>query len=135
MLRNYILCQRKIKYQKLAFKACHLPLCSCTLLRKFKTNIYRNETVQPCSQFQHSCICERSIIFSRSVRLFGWIAFEDWLWEYINRSQLHECWNWKQGPENICFEFSVQCICSASCNRLLIFNYNILFYFAALFFR
>jgi hypothetical protein len=28
------------------------------LYRKFKTNIPRNETARPCSQFLYSCICE-----------------------------------------------------------------------------
>ncbi len=32
-----------------------------------------------------------------------------------NRSQIHDCRNWEQGRRisgNICFEFSVQCVCS-----------------------
>ncbi len=49
-----------------------------TLYRKCETNIPRNETAQPCSQFLHSFICER-------------------LWEYINLSQVHECGNWERG--------------------------------------
>jgi hypothetical protein len=32
-----------------------------TLCRKFETNIPRNETAQPRSQFLRSCICERFI--------------------------------------------------------------------------
>jgi hypothetical protein len=31
------------------------------LYRKFETNIPKNETARPCSQFLHSCICERFI--------------------------------------------------------------------------
>jgi hypothetical protein len=46
-----------------------------TLYRKFKTNIPRNETEWPRSHhFLHSCI-----------------------WEYLNRSQIHESGNWEQG--------------------------------------
>jgi hypothetical protein len=42
-----------------------------TLHQKFKTNIPSDETVQPRSQFLHSCICERfTCIFPRLVRLF-----------------------------------------------------------------
>jgi hypothetical protein len=33
------------------------------LYRKFDTNIPRNETARPRSQFLHSCICERFIYF------------------------------------------------------------------------
>ncbi len=37
--------------------------------------------------------------------------------EYVNRSQIHECRNWERGwsvSGNICFKFSVQCLCSAA---------------------
>ncbi len=45
----------------------------------------------------------------------------DWSWEYINRSQIHECRNWETWPRsfisgNICFEFSIRfafAVCSA----------------------
>ena len=37
------------------------------------------------------------IVFSRSVRLFFCIAVADRSWEYINRSQIHECRNREQG--------------------------------------
>ncbi len=40
------------------------PVWKCTantLYRKFETNIPRNETARPRSQFLHSCICERFI--------------------------------------------------------------------------
>jgi hypothetical protein len=33
----------------------------CILYRKFERNIPRNGTARPCSQFLHSCICERFI--------------------------------------------------------------------------
>ncbi len=37
-----------------------MEACSAnTLYRKIKTNIPRNETARSCSQFLHSCICER----------------------------------------------------------------------------
>ncbi len=36
-------------------------------------------------------------IFLWSIRLFCCIAFVDRSWEYLNRSQIHECRNWKWG--------------------------------------
>jgi hypothetical protein len=41
--------------------------------RKFEANIPRKGISEPQSQFPHSCVC---------------------VWEYINRSQTHECGNW-----------------------------------------
>jgi hypothetical protein len=38
-----------------------------TLYRKFETNIPRNETARPRSQFPHSCLCERLNIFPQPV--------------------------------------------------------------------
>jgi hypothetical protein len=55
--------------------------------RKFETNIPRNETARPRSQFLHSCInlfCCSKIQADRS-------------WEYIDRSQIHKCGNWERG--------------------------------------
>ncbi len=46
-----------------------------TVDRKFKTNIHRNETVQPRFQFLQGKQVDR-------------------LWEYINRSQVHESGIW-----------------------------------------
>jgi hypothetical protein len=36
-------------------------------------------------------------IFPRSVCLFCWRKYVDRSWDYINRSQKHECWNWGWG--------------------------------------
>ncbi len=36
-------------------------------------------------------------IFPRSVCLFCWMKYVDRCWDYINRSQTHECWNWGWG--------------------------------------
>ncbi len=36
-------------------------------------------------------------IFPRWVCLFCWRKYVDWSWEYINRSQTHEYWNWGWG--------------------------------------
>jgi hypothetical protein len=71
---------------------------SNALYRKFETNIPRNETAQPCSQFLHSCICERFIYsLDQSANPIQQNRQTYRLWEYINRSQIHECRNWKRG--------------------------------------
>ncbi len=58
---------------------CHLLITHCKdTVPKFETNIPRNETVRPRSQFLHSWEFPTS-------------------WEYINRSQIQECGNWERG--------------------------------------
>jgi hypothetical protein len=59
-----------------------------TLYRKFETYIPRNETARSRYKFQHSCICERFICSQDQ-------SLADRSWEYINRSQIHECCNWE----------------------------------------
>jgi hypothetical protein len=54
------------------------------LYRKFETYIPRKETARPRFQFLHSFICER-FIYSHD------LSSADQPWEYINRSQMHEC--------------------------------------------
>ncbi len=74
---------------------------------KFKTYIPRNETARPCYQFLHSCICER-FIYSND-----WSS-ADRSWEYINRSQIHECGNWEtEHYYSVCgfsAAFHLQCV-------------------------
>jgi hypothetical protein len=67
------------------------------------------------SQFPHSFVCERFIYQSTYIPA---AEQADRLWEYINRSQTHEC-GWKLGLRpsnsfsgNIRFNFSVLCLCS-----------------------
>ncbi len=70
-----------------------------TKCRKFETNIPRKGIWGPQSQFPHSCICER-IIYSHDGSAFsagGNMWKVDRSWEYINRSQTHECGNWGWG--------------------------------------
>ncbi len=69
--------------------------------------IPRNETVGAASlfpkqnynvQFLHSYICERFIYFQdRSVYFAAAKYVDRSSWEYINRSQTHECGNWDWG--------------------------------------
>ncbi len=58
-------------------------------------------------------------IFPWSVHIFPPAEKADPSWEYIIRSQTHECGNWKLGLRprysfsgNICFKFSAFCLCS-----------------------
>ncbi len=66
--------------------------------RKFETNIPRKGISGPQSQFPHSCVCEQ-IIYSHDGSAFsaGGNTYVDRSWEYINRSQTHECGNWGWG--------------------------------------
>ncbi len=66
-----------------------------TLYQKSDLCIPRNLTELPHSRFVHSCICERFIssqAWSWSVYLAA-TKYADRSWEYINRSEIHECWN------------------------------------------
>ncbi len=64
--------------------------------RKFETYIFRKgithcAALVPISTF----ICLRAIyIIPRSICLFCCRKYVDQSWEYINRSQTHECGNW-----------------------------------------
>jgi len=91
----------------------------CT--ENYKTNIPRNETARPRSQFLQSCICERYILYSEILTIglpfFVYCCCGPIVGIY---KSLTETWMWKLGTRpysfisgNICFEFSVHCICSA----------------------
>ena len=67
-----------------------------TKCRKFETNIPRKGISGSQSQFPHSCVSVQ-IIFPQSVCLFCWKKYVDRSWDYINRSQTHECRNWDWG--------------------------------------
>ncbi len=68
-----------------------------TKYRNFEINIPRKGISGPQSQFPHSYVCERFIYSTISVSLFCWRNYVDRSWDYINRSQTHECWNWGWG--------------------------------------
>ncbi len=56
-------------------------------------------------------------IFPRSFCLFCWRKYVDRSWEYINRSQTHECWNWGWGraiPRKEIHKWDFRC--SAGCS-------------------
>ncbi len=69
-----------------------------TKYQNFETNVPRKGISGSQSQFPHSCMCLWAIyIFPRSVCLFCRRKYVDRSWNYINRSQTHECGNWGWG--------------------------------------
>ncbi len=92
-----------------------------TKYRNFETNIpmqKRNIGVSvPISIFKRLWAI---YIFLRSVSLFCWRKYADRSWDYKNRSQTHECWNWgwgsaipRKGIHKMDFRCSVARICKA----------------------
>jgi hypothetical protein len=64
-----------------------------TQYREFKTNISRKGLARPQFQFLHSCVCER-FMYSHDWSAYSAAGkYMDRSWEYINRSQTHECRN------------------------------------------
>ncbi len=59
--------------------------------------IPRKGTVRPQSQFPHSCVCERFIYSHGWSTYFPAAEEADRSWEYINRTQKHDCRNWDCG--------------------------------------
>jgi hypothetical protein len=87
-----------------------------TKYRNFETNIPRKGISGSQSQFPHSCVCEW-FIYSHDWSSYsaGGNMYADRSWDYINRSQTHECWNWGWGraiPRKGIHKrgFSLQCI-------------------------
>jgi hypothetical protein len=73
-----------------------------TQYRKFETNIPRKGIARPLSQFPHSCVCER-FLYSHDRSVYSVAGkYVDRSWEYINRSQTHEC---GIGTEAVQFSF------------------------------
>ncbi len=68
-------------------------LCGCTLhtTNKIRFMYPGNETARPHSQFPHLCICERFIFSHDRSTYFAPAKLADRSWEYINRSQIHDC--------------------------------------------
>jgi hypothetical protein len=47
-----------------------------------------------CPNFPHSCVCERIIYYHDGSAYSAAGKYVDQSWEYINRSQTHECGIW-----------------------------------------
>ncbi len=63
------------------------------------TCISKRELYFSVSQFLHSYICKRFIHFLDRSDYSAAGKYVDRFWEYINRSQTHECGNWDWGRE------------------------------------
>ncbi len=62
-----------------------------TQYRKFEKIFLEKEL---CGHFPHSCVCER-FIYSHDQSAYSAAGkYVDQSWEYINRSQTHDCGNW-----------------------------------------
>jgi hypothetical protein len=61
--------------------------------RKFETNIAAKGIARPQSQFPHSWVCERFIYSQDGCAYSAAGKYADRSWEYISRSQTHECDN------------------------------------------
>ncbi len=71
-----------------------------TLQRQFRLYIPFLGLARPQPQFPNSCVFERfTYIFPGSVYIFPPAEQADPSWEYIIRSQTHECGNWDLGPD------------------------------------
>ncbi len=63
-------------------------------LPKFRNKYSKKRNIGvsvPISTFMHLWAI---YIFPQSVSLFCWRKYVDRSWDYTNRSQIHECWNW-----------------------------------------
>ncbi len=68
-----------------------------TMQRNFDLCIPRKGTARPQSQFPHSCVCEQFIYSHDRSTYFHAAEYADRSWEFINRTQKHECMNWVFG--------------------------------------
>ena len=99
---KYICCtQRQKKLKEIA--GCYFLLLGMreitpTLQRQFRLYIPFLGIARPQPQFLHSCVCERFYIFPGSVHISSPAETAAPSWEYIIRSQTHECGNWDWGP-------------------------------------
>ncbi len=76
---------------------CHDADCTATAI-PFIYSFSENSTAS--AQFPHSCVCERFIYSQdRSTYIFPPAEKAGPSWEYIIRSQTHECGNWGWGPD------------------------------------
>ncbi len=77
---------------------CNIDQICSTTHCKFETNIPRKGSSRPQFQLPHLCVWERFIYshdWSATPPIL--LQYADRSWEYINRSQTHECRDWDWG--------------------------------------
>ncbi len=81
---------------------------------------------RPQPQFQHSCVCELFIGIGLHISS---AEMADRSWEYINRSQTHECGNWDCHPLFLFWEYLFRnfSILSLQCGSIITSLMNILY--------
>jgi hypothetical protein len=67
------------------------------LQRNFDLCIPGKGTERPQSPFPHACVCKRFIYSHDRSTYFPAAEYADRWWEYINRTQKHECRTWDCG--------------------------------------
>jgi hypothetical protein len=67
------------------------------LQRNFDLCVPRKGTARPQPQFPHSCVCEQFIYSHDRSTYFPVAEYAGRSWEYINRTQKHDCMNWVFG--------------------------------------
>ncbi len=76
------------------------------LIIRFMCSQKWNCAARPCSQFLHSCVYERFINYKNQSASLAAEKKEDRSWEYINRSQTHDCGNWETERYNSVLEIT-----------------------------
>jgi hypothetical protein len=103
LLHRVVVHLSKISYCTFWFgNAVASTLCVSTLQRHNTENSKQifpeRNCASPQSQFPHSCVCERFIYFHNRSAYSAARKYVDRSWEYVDRSQTHECGNWDWGP-------------------------------------
>jgi hypothetical protein len=73
---------------------CLVPIYVFPEMKLCSFLISKTELKCSVSQFLHSYICERFLYFQDRSVYFSAAKYVDRFWEYINRSQTHDCRNW-----------------------------------------
>ncbi len=95
LINNVLYCLVHQEHSLISGYVC--VLCSYTVktkYRNFKTNIPRKWYIGASIPISTFMPLWANYIFPWSVCLFCERNYVDGSWDYINRSQTHECWNW-----------------------------------------
>jgi hypothetical protein len=85
-------------YIKMSLQGLRGPvLCACSTAKNFDLCILIKGTARPQSQFPQSCVCGRFIYSHERSTYFPAAEYVHRSWEYINRTQKHECKKWDYG--------------------------------------